>query len=96
MFYIEHNDYIPPEPIHPGSILNDQMELLELTFDDLASKTGIAKSVLLKIINEELDITPEIAQKLEKIFGITTDLWIDLQNKYYRDMQIIKRLSSNF
>ena len=71
-------------PAHPGEILKDLIiESLGLTITDVASHLGVSRKTLSKILNAHGSITPEMAVRLELVFGKpTADHWLRLQNAY--------------
>ena len=71
-------------PAHPGEILKELIiEALELTVTDVAEHLGISRKTLSKILNARGAITPEMAVRLELVFGKpSADHWLRLQNAY--------------
>ncbi len=75
----KHNDI----HIHPGEILlNDVIKPAELTIGRAADMLKITKLTLSKIVNKRGGITPNIALRLEAVFGSTADFWLRLQRIY--------------
>jgi addiction module HigA family antidote len=71
-------------PAHPGEILKELIiEALELTVTDVAEHLGVSRKTLSKILNARGAITPEMAVRLELVFGKpSADHWLRLQNAY--------------
>ena len=68
---------------HPGEIL--KMEVIEgrgLTIGKAAELLGITRPTLSNILNGKAAITPNIALRLETVFGGTARFWIRLQSSY--------------
>ncbi|RTY67674.1 addiction module antidote protein, HigA family [Flavobacterium sp. LB2P53] len=69
--------------IHPGQILH--MELVEgrnLTISKIAELLGTTRSNFSNIINGHTSISPNMALRLEKVFGSTASHLLNLQRSY--------------
>ncbi len=72
----------PNYAVHPGVILKDFMQTLNLKQTDLAISAGINRSMLNEIINGKRPITVSTARRLEKDFGLPATFWLNLQANY--------------
>ena len=71
------------QPIHPGCILReDYLKPLAVSVTDMASKLGVSRKTISKIINEKGAVTPDMALRLSRAFGTTPQLWLNLQRNY--------------
>lgn len=71
------------KPTHPGKIiLEDYLKPLTMTITEVASKLGVSRKTLSKIINERGAITPDMSLRLAKAFDTTPELWMNLQRNY--------------
>ena len=69
--------------IHPGIILKeDVIDANQLTIGRAATLLGISRLTLSKIANEKGSITPNIALRIEKVFGGRADFWLRMQRGY--------------
>ncbi len=69
--------------IHPGEILLEEIILpANLTITEVAEYLQVTRVTLSKIINKKGSITPNIALRLEAVFGGKADFWLRLQRKY--------------
>ena len=75
-------------PTHPGEILLDIWPK-GLTLTAAANQLGVHRSVLANIMNGELNISADMADKLHNWGGITADEWLRLQASH--DGYIAKR-----
>jgi len=69
--------------IHPGQILH--MELVEgrrLTISKIAELLGTTRANFSNIINEHASITPNMALRLEEVFGGSASHFLNLQKTY--------------
>jgi addiction module HigA family antidote len=71
-------------PAHPGEILKELViDPLELTITDVALHLDVSRKTLSKVLNCHGSITPEMAVRLEIVFGKpSADHWLKLQNAY--------------
>lgn len=77
------------KPAHPGSILReDILREMNISITKAAQGLHISRKQLSKIVNESSSISPEMALRLEKGFGVEAIFWLDLQTKY--DLWFIK------
>jgi addiction module HigA family antidote len=83
------NDMIPGDIFHPGEFIKDEMEARKMTQQQLADKMQISKSEMSLLLNGHRNITPLIAIKLEKIWGIDAEFWMNLQVKF--DIDTLKK-----
>lgn len=71
------------KPVHPGKIIQeDYLKPLAITITDMASKLGVSRKTLSKIINEKGSITPDMSLRLARAFDTTPELWMNLQKNY--------------
>lgn len=76
------NELIPGDLYVPGEFLQDEMDARGMKQVDLVKELGLSKSEVSLIISGKRSITVPIAIKLEKIFGIDAEVWMNLQVKY--------------
>lgn len=71
-------------PAHPGEILKELViETLELTITDVAEHLDVSRKTLSKVLNGKGAITPEMALRLELVFGKpSADHWLRLQSAF--------------
>ena len=71
--------------VHPGEILQDAIDGARLTQSALASHIGVPQSKINDICRGRRGISLEMAAKLARAFGTTTDFWYNLQKQYELD-----------
>ena len=69
-------------PPHPGELIGDSLEELDISITDAARGLAITRQQLHNLIAGRSGITPEMAVKLEQALGSTADTWLKLQNNY--------------
>ena len=70
-------------PPHPGRIVRQEcIEALDLSVTEAAKVLGVTRQALNNLVNEKAAISPEMAIRLEKVFGSTADTWLRMQAAY--------------
>lgn len=75
-------EFFPNYTTHPGNYLKEIIETRKLGKDVIASKCQITIEELSKIINELAPISPELANRLEEVLGVSNKIWNRLQALY--------------
>lgn len=71
------------EPPHPGlCILLECMEPLGLNISEAAKVLGVDRRTLGSVVNGKGRITAELAVRLSKAFGSSTETWLRMQLAY--------------
>lgn len=74
--------YEPDYAIPPGETLEETMEALGMTQQELAERTGLTVQTLNRIFKGEQPITYETANKLEYVTGYPASFWNNLEAQY--------------
>jgi antitoxin HigA-1 len=70
-------------PLHPGEVLLEEfMKPLGVTAYALASRCGIPRARLERIVREKACVNADTALRLAKFFGTTPEFWMNLQARY--------------
>ena len=70
-------------PPHVGGFVKHEIVApLDLTVTDAAKALGITRPALSALLNEHVDLSPEMALRLEKAFGVSMDTLMRMQNSY--------------
>ena len=70
-------------PAHPGGFIrNEIVEPLELSVTAAAAALGVTRATLSTLLNERAHLSPEMALRLEKAFGVSMDTLMRMQNSY--------------
>jgi addiction module HigA family antidote len=77
---------VPGDVFHPGEFLSEEMEVRGIRQTDLANELGLSKTEVNLVVHGKRGITVPLAVKLEKIFGISAETWMNLQIKYEIDL----------
>jgi addiction module HigA family antidote len=70
-------------PAHPGGFVKTEIiEPLGLSVTDAAQALGITRAALSTFLNERASLSPEMAIRVEKAFGVSADTLIRMQNSF--------------
>lgn len=70
-------------PPHPGAIVAEELEYLNISAREFARHIGVAPSSVTRILNEEGPITPDMAVRLSKaLAGPDAAMWLRMQANY--------------
>lgn len=70
-------------PAHPGGFIKHEIiEPLELTVTAAAGALGVTRATLSALLNERAHLSPEMALRVEKAFGVSMDTLMRMQNSY--------------
>jgi addiction module HigA family antidote len=68
--------------IHPGEILSDELEGLDLSAAELARSLHIPTNRITQILNGQGAISADTALRLGQWLGTGPELWLNLQKQY--------------
>ncbi|MGP9420827.1 HigA family addiction module antitoxin [Ewingella sp. AOP9-I1-14] len=69
-------------PPHPGLLVKETMEELNLSTRALAKESGGAPSTVQRTFAGKSDISPEMAIRLSVVIGSSEYVWLGMQNDY--------------
>ena len=71
------------EPITPGEILREEfMHPLGISINALARDIAVPPNRVGEIVNGKRAISADTALRLGKYFGVSPEIWLDLQSDY--------------
>ena len=71
------------KPSHPGQFIKTEIiEPLELTVTAAAKLLDVTRPALSALLNERASLTPEMALRIEKAFGVKMDTLLRMQTAY--------------
>jgi len=77
-------------PIPPGEILYEDFMLpLNVSINGLARAIDVPPNRISAIINGKRAITADTALRLGKYFGVSPEIWLDLQSDY--DLRLVQQ-----
>lgn len=70
-------------PAHPGGFVKFEIiKALGLTVTGAAKALGVTRPALSAVLNERARLSPEMALRIEKAFGVSMDTLMRMQNSY--------------
>ncbi|MGD9944235.1 MAG: HigA family addiction module antitoxin [Burkholderiaceae bacterium] len=70
-------------PAHPGSFIRQEvLDPLGLTVTAASEALGVTRAALSALLNERAQLSPEMALRIEKAFGVSMDTLMRMQNSY--------------
>ena len=69
-------------PVHPGEILAEELDELELSANALAKALDVPTNRITAILRGHRGVTADTALRLARYFDTTPQLWQNLQNAY--------------
>jgi len=70
-------------PAHPGGFVKTEIiEPLGLSITDAAGALGITRAALSTFLNERAALSPEMAIRIEKAFGVSMETLMRMQNSF--------------
>lgn len=86
-------------PPHPGKIIREiYLEPFKEKYSrsEIARRLNVSKSTFTRLVNEDSDITSEMAVRLSNVLGGSAESWINLQTSYNLSKATKKLKNSNF
>ena len=70
-------------PVHPGGFVKREIvDALDLSVTRAAQALGVTRPALSALLNERAHLSPEMALRIEKVFGVSMDTLMRMQNSY--------------
>lgn len=71
------------KPPHPGSFIRDEvLDELDLPIVRAAEILGVRRATLSDLVNGKASLSPEMALRIEKAFGVSMDTMLRMQAWY--------------
>ena len=79
------------DPIHPGEILSEEfMKPLGISINRLSRDLHVPPNRIHGIVHGTRAITADTALRLGTYFGVTPEIWLNLQSEY--DLRVTRRI----
>ena len=90
MSKIEYQELIA---FHPGYYVKDYIDDQGITQEELAKRLQITPKYVSDLVNGRINLTDEMVLKLSIVFGTSTKLWLNLNQKYIeKKLEIEKQI----
>ena len=87
---------MPHTPIHPGEILKDELDGLNMSAAALARAIKVPANRISQIVTGRRNISADTALRLGKLFGTGPQFWLNLQAAYELDLAKADALDLSF
>lgn len=78
-----NHGYRLQKPTHPGSFVRTiVLEPLDMTITEAARKLGVTRAALSNLLNGNASLSPDMAIRLDKAFGIDMETMMRMQNSH--------------
>lgn len=84
------NEFQPDYAVSPGEVLSYELELRNMTQQELSRRTGITPKHIISILKAKSAISPEVAIKFERALGMPVEYWLNLESQY---QEILARIA---
>jgi len=76
-------DFRLDTPVHPGCFVRTEIiEPFELSVTEAAEVLGISRTALSAFLNERTSLSPDMALRVEKAFGMSMETLMRMQNNF--------------
>ena len=92
-------EYSPPISnlaIHPGELLEEEIESIGMSQTELAKRMGRPPQVINEIIKGKENITHDTAVELERVLGIPAYMWINSQATHHLTQSHLKDANEQY
>ena len=70
-------------PVHPGGFVKQEvLKPLGLSVTEAADALGVTRPALSALLNERAHLSPDMAIRIEKAFGVSMETLMRMQNSY--------------
>jgi HTH-type transcriptional regulator / antitoxin HigA len=76
------NEYLPQSVSHPGETLIEKLIEMGMSQKEFAVRTHKPEQTIVKVINGESSITPDMAVQFENVLKIPAHFWLNRQQNY--------------
>lgn len=76
------NQYQPDYAVPPGWILEERLEVHNMSQAEFARRCGRSAKLISEIIAGKAPLEPETALQFEKVLGVSAGLWLSLESDY--------------
>ena len=70
------------DPAHPGELIRESMDEAGWSVVECASRLGVSRGTMSRIVNGRSAVTPRVALALERIGWSNAEFWLRVQAGY--------------
>ena len=72
--------------VPPGVSIKERLENMGMSQKEFAARMGLSEKHISRLINGEVQLTPEVAVKLETVLGVPASFWSNLEALYREEL----------
>lgn len=76
--------------IPPGETIKEQLEDRRMTQKELAARMDMTEKHICKLLSGDVQLTPDVAMRLEMVLGVPASFWNNLEAGYREDLERVK------
>ena len=75
----------------PGATITEQLEERGMTQNEFSKRMEMSEKQISQLMNGEVHLTPDMAEKLELVLGVSADFWNKLESIYQEKFVKVKQ-----
>lgn len=76
---------------HPGYYVDQLIDELEITQEEFALRMGVSAKTISLLVRGEIALSEDMALKLSSMFGMSIEVWLNLQKEYSKKVLEIEK-----
>lgn len=77
--------------IPPGATIRDQLHIRNMTIKEFAHGMQLSEKQCYELLQGKTELTDDIANRLEHFFGIPSDFWLRLEQRYRKSIVKVRK-----
>ena len=75
----------------PGGTITEQLEERGMTQNEFSKRMGMSEKQISQLMNGDVRVTPDMAEKLELVLGVPAGFWNNLEAIYQEKLVKVKQ-----
>ncbi|MFR7418292.1 HigA family addiction module antitoxin [uncultured Megasphaera sp.] len=75
----------------PGATITEQLEERGMTQNEFSKRMGMSEKQISQLMNGDVRVTPDMAEKLELVLGVPAGFWNNLEAIYQEKLVKVKQ-----
>ena len=73
--------------VPPGATIREQLENRDIPQKEFALRMGMSEKNISSLINGKVELTPEVALRLESVLGLPARFWNNMESVYREQLE---------
>ena len=74
----------------PGATIKEQLFYRKMSQKEFASRMDMSEKHISRLINGEVQLTPDVAMRLEMVLGLPAHFWNNLESIYREKLSLVQ------